>query len=62
MQSEKAKDIIQEYRESRERIRMVIEKLEREEYGAFKVMLDKLQALIDSDHLSQIYSEFSDIF
>lgn len=62
MQSEKAKEIIQEYRETRESIRGIIEKLEREEYAAFKVMLDKLQALSDSAYSAQIYSELSDIF
>ena len=60
MQSEKAKDIIQEYREARERIRAIKAEYEATEYRLFKIMLDKLQALSDSAHSAQIYSELAD--
>jgi len=58
MERQTAKEIIQEYRESGERISAIIAEYEATRYRLFKIMLDKLQSLSENSHSTEIYREF----
>lgn len=57
MQRKTPNELIQDFRESRAQIRAIIAEYEATEHRLFKSMLDQLQAISESTHSAEIYSE-----